>query len=109
MFERITDQMLANGRPLAVLLLDLDRFKDVNDTLGHAAGDELLTDVGVRLRAAVPQALCIARLGGDEFTVLLTNVDEEAAVRAAGGGGGALRHPGPGKSDGGRVGPRGGG
>src|SRR4051794_35840298 len=93
MFERITDQMLANGRPLAVLLLDLDRFKDVNDTLGHAAGDELLTDVGVRLRAAVPQALCIARLGGDEFTVLLTNVDEEAAVRAAEAARESLLHP----------------
>ncbi|HMC69936.1 MAG TPA: diguanylate cyclase, partial [Mycobacteriales bacterium] len=93
MFERITDQMLANGRPLAVLLLDLDRFKDVNDTLGHAAGDQLLTDVGVRLRAAVPQALCIARLGGDEFTVLLTNVDEQAAVSAAEAARESLLHP----------------
>jgi diguanylate cyclase (GGDEF)-like protein len=93
MFERITDQMLGNGRALAVLLLDLDRFKDVNDTLGHAAGDELLTDIGARLRAAVPEALCIARLGGDEFTVLLTDADEATAVRAAEAARESLLHP----------------
>jgi diguanylate cyclase (GGDEF)-like protein len=93
MFERVTDQMLGNGRTLAVLLLDLDRFKDVNDTLGHAAGDELLTDVGARLRAAVPEALCIARLGGDEFTVLLTDADEATAIRAAEAARESLLHP----------------
>ena len=93
MFERVTNQMLANGRPLAVMLLDLDRFKDVNDTLGHAAGDALLADVGARLRAAVPEALCIARLGGDEFTVLLTDVDEATAVRAAEAARETLLHP----------------
>jgi diguanylate cyclase (GGDEF)-like protein len=93
MFERVTDQVLGNGRSLAVLLLDLDRFKDVNDTLGHAAGDQLLTDVGSRLRAAIPEALCIARLGGDEFVVLLTDADEAAAVRAAGAAREALLHP----------------
>jgi diguanylate cyclase (GGDEF)-like protein len=93
MFERVTNQMLGNGRPLAVLLLDLDRFKDVNDTLGHAAGDELLTDVGARLRAAVPEALCIARLGGDEFTMLLTDADESAAIRAAEAARETLLHP----------------
>jgi diguanylate cyclase (GGDEF)-like protein len=93
MFERVTNQMLGNGRPLAVMLLDLDRFKDVNDTLGHAAGDALLTDVGARLRAAVPEALCIARLGGDEFTVLLTDVDEAGALRAAEAARESLLHP----------------
>ncbi|MDQ1699866.1 MAG: hypothetical protein QOG34_1729 [Frankiaceae bacterium] len=93
MFERVTDQMLRNGRSLAVLLLDLDRFKDVNDTLGHAAGDQLLTDVGTRLRAAIPRALCIARLGGDEFVVLLTDADEATAVRAAEAAREALLHP----------------
>ncbi len=93
MFERITDSMLGHGRSLAVLLLDLDRFKEVNDTLGHAAGDQLLTDVGSRLRDAIPQALCIARLGGDEFTVLLTDADETAAVRAAQAAREVLLHP----------------
>jgi len=93
MFERITGAMLRNGRSLAVLLLDLDRFKDVNDTLGHAAGDQLLTDVGTRLRAAIPQALCIARLGGDEFVVVLTDADDVSAVRAAEAAREALLHP----------------
>jgi diguanylate cyclase (GGDEF)-like protein len=93
LFERVTNQMLANGRTVAVLLLDLDRFKDVNDTLGHAAGDELLTDVGARLRTAMPEALCIARLGGDEFTVLLTDADEATAVSAAQAARESLLHP----------------
>jgi diguanylate cyclase (GGDEF)-like protein len=83
MFERAVDAMLGSSRKLAVLLFDLDRFKEVNDTLGHAAGDALLRDVGERLRVAVPQALCIARLGGDEFTILLTNADAAAASAAA--------------------------
>jgi diguanylate cyclase (GGDEF)-like protein len=93
MFERVTDAMLRNGRAVAVLLLDLDRFKDVNDTLGHAAGDLLLTDVGARLRAAIPHALCIARLGGDEFAVLLTDADAAAAVVAAETARESLLHP----------------
>jgi diguanylate cyclase len=55
---------------LSMLLLDLDGFKDVNDTLGHPAGDELLIEVSRRLRAALPAAELLARLGGDEFAVL---------------------------------------
>jgi diguanylate cyclase (GGDEF)-like protein len=93
MFERVVDAMLGSNRRLAVLLFDLDRFKEVNDTLGHAAGDALLRDIGERLRVAVPQALCIARLGGDEFTILLTNADAASASAAAEGAREALLNP----------------
>jgi diguanylate cyclase (GGDEF)-like protein len=93
MFERVVSAMLGNGRELTVLLLDLDRFKEVNDTLGHAAGDALLKDAGERLKVAVPRALCVARLGGDEFTILLTGADEAVATSAAQAARDALLHP----------------
>jgi diguanylate cyclase (GGDEF)-like protein len=56
---------------VGVLLLDLDRFKDVNDALGHTIGDELLTVMAQRLKASLPDELLVARLGGDEFAVLV--------------------------------------
>jgi diguanylate cyclase (GGDEF)-like protein len=69
---------------VAALLLDLDGFKDVNDTLGHEAGDQLLVAVGERLRACVRPADTVARLGGDEFTILLEEIDSlREATRVA--------------------------
>ncbi len=66
--------------PLALLLMDLDRFKEVNDTLGHHYGDVLLREVGDRVRAAIRTSDTAARLGGDEFAVVLPSTDEAGAL-----------------------------
>jgi diguanylate cyclase (GGDEF)-like protein/PAS domain S-box-containing protein len=71
-------------RALAVVFLDLDRFKVINDTMGHAVGDALLKEVAYRLRDNVRDSDIVARLGGDEFVVVLTEVDDAtAAARVA--------------------------
>jgi diguanylate cyclase (GGDEF)-like protein len=80
--------LAARGEPasrLGLLLLDLDRFKNVNDALGHEVGDRLLTEVGTRLREAVGPQDLVARLGGDEFAVLAPQLSGAADARALAG------------------------
>jgi diguanylate cyclase (GGDEF)-like protein len=75
--ERIHQRLVADEDEFAVLLLDLDSFKEVNDAFGHHIGDALLVDVAHRLQSCLPAAATIARLGGDEFAVLLPEPSDE--------------------------------
>ncbi|MEM7664278.1 MAG: EAL domain-containing protein [Pseudomonadota bacterium] len=70
----------AAKRNCAIMMLDLDRFKQVNDTLGHAAGDELLKQVSERLQRSIDRDCEIGRLGGDEFQVLLPDIDDRGEL-----------------------------
>ncbi|MEV4517200.1 EAL domain-containing protein [Dactylosporangium sp. NPDC049525] len=87
-FTELLDEALAlptvAAHPVAVLLIDLDDFKLINDTLGHGVGDEVLVTVAERLQRAVRHDDVVARLGGDEFAMLLRDVDGEHAVDVAG-------------------------
>ena len=88
------DQLRAAlGGPAAVMFIDLDGFKDVNDTFGHPVGDELLRLVTARLRAHLPARATLARVGGDEFTLVLPGADERQALSAARQLLGSLRDP----------------
>jgi diguanylate cyclase (GGDEF)-like protein/PAS domain S-box-containing protein len=78
--DRLERALTRPGTRCALLLLDLDGFKEVNDSYGHAAGDDVLRALGPRLLAAVRPTDTVARYGGDEFVVLCEEVDEPAAV-----------------------------
>ena len=84
-FREQLDQALARAedRPVAVLVFDVDDFKTVNDSLGHAAGDELLVSVTERLQRLLARPELAARLGGDEFAVLLEGYDRDASAQLA--------------------------
>ncbi len=79
-FERFCREAMARARrrglQLAVLYIDLDNFKPVNDTYGHATGDELLKTIGVRMKQVVRETDTVARIGGDEFSVLLADLED---------------------------------
>ena len=78
-------EALGRDEPLALMLLDLDRFKEINDSLGHRAGDTVLTLVAVRVREAVETDTRVARLGGDEFAILVDVTAEHELQRIAEG------------------------
>jgi diguanylate cyclase (GGDEF)-like protein len=82
LFQSRAARALSEGKGIAVVLLDIDRFKDVNDTLGHAIGDRLLCEVSERLEHAVSGRATVARLGGDEFALVIADIDEPAQAVA---------------------------
>jgi diguanylate cyclase (GGDEF)-like protein/PAS domain S-box-containing protein len=84
LLQRAIDAAKQDGRRCAVLFIDLDRFKIVNDSLGHVAGDMLLREVAARLRQCIQEAGVVGRLGGDEFVVLLEELHSvDGATEAA--------------------------
>ncbi len=77
--DEMNDRLKASGRAFSILLLDLDRFKNVNDSLGHGAGDVLLRQVAQRLKSALRATDVLARLGGDEFAIIQEGCEDQRA------------------------------
>lgn len=82
-FGKMISQARRHSYPLSLIMIDLDRFKQVNDTYGHGAGDDLLSAIGDLLNQETRKEDLAARIGGEEFAVLLTQAGEEEALRYA--------------------------
>lgn len=82
-FDLAQSQLRRNGGTLAVLLVDADHFKSVNDRFGHGIGDEVLQTIAATIRSRVRDTDAVARLGGEEFAVLLPETDSAGAMRVA--------------------------
>ncbi|MDP2678332.1 MAG: EAL domain-containing protein, partial [Rhodoferax sp.] len=80
-FQHAVGQSLRGGKQLALMYLDLDHFKNINDTLGYSFGDQLLLEVSKCLRAAIHEEDTVSRQGGDEFILIVPGVNEEGAAR----------------------------
>jgi diguanylate cyclase (GGDEF)-like protein len=93
LLERLIRDCQTSGRLFSVMFFDLDRFKDINDTLGHGVGDQLLADVGRRVRELLRQDDTLARLGGDEFLAMLPGSTATTSVGTAERIISALREP----------------
>lgn len=86
LLPRLTQSLavaIRNGEPLCVIMADLDRFKQVNDTYGHQVGDQVLRDTAVRMRTALRDFDLVARYGGEEFIIVLRNTSLEVALQVA--------------------------
>jgi diguanylate cyclase (GGDEF)-like protein len=82
---RVVAEAARTGTTAAVMIIDLDHFKEINDTLGHQVGDELLVEVARRLEQSLPEQATVARLGGDEFAVLVADVGGREEAEAIAG------------------------
>lgn len=79
--EDLLELAVSSDHQVGLAVLDVDRFKTINDTFGHDAGDALLREIGARLRRAAPEAAIVARLGGDEFGIIFLDLDVQAASK----------------------------
>ncbi|EMR07852.1 putative diguanylate cyclase YcdT [Bhargavaea cecembensis DSE10] len=83
-FGELSEALLTGDRPVSLILLDIDRFKSVNDTYGHPAGDEVLRELAFRLKNfRLPEGAILSRNGGEEFSALLPGTDKQEAAAAA--------------------------